>query len=324
MKTQICIFKNISDRTVYGPQISAEAEHAFTSAILQVSGTRQKKIYFLTGHGESSIQSDYSKARAGLKDNLFLVGELDLLNGFGIPQDAAALVIAGPDKDLDSREIKLINDYLKKDGKLLVLLNPNPSESWQQFLSEWWIDVPKGTLIDLGSHVAPNLDHPLVPRNQNSFGFTEVYFPGAAGLLPRKGVPESVKIQPLAWSSSKSWLEKDFSSSEEPQFDQERDQQGPFAIGAMVNKGGTSIVIIGDSDFATDKHFYNGNNSDLFLNTLNRLAAQTEVISVDRKVLPARRLLLSPEQVRFLHVSSIGLLPFLLLIVGGYVRWRRR
>ena len=92
----------------------------------------------------------------------------------------------------------------------------------------------------------------------------------------------------------------------------------------MINKGGTSIVVFGDSDFITDKHFYNGNNSDLFLTNVNRLAASSEVISVDRKVLPARRLLLSPEQVRFLHVSSIGLFPFLLLILGGYVRWRRR
>ena len=92
----------------------------------------------------------------------------------------------------------------------------------------------------------------------------------------------------------------------------------------MINKGGTSIVVFGDSDFNTDKHFYNGNNSDLFLSIVNQLAAETEIISVDRKVLPARRLLLSPEQVRFLHVSSIGLFPFLILIIGGYVRWRRR
>ncbi|MCH2291465.1 MAG: GldG family protein [SAR324 cluster bacterium] len=319
------VFKSEAGQTqVYGPQIVREAEHAFTSAILQVTGTRQKKIYFLKGHGENTIQNEYAKARGGLKDNLFLVGELDLLNGSGIPQDAAALVIPGPDKDLDSRESKLLQGYLQEDGKLLVLLNPNPPESWLRLLSEWGLDVTAGTLIDPASHVAPNLDHPLVPRNQNSFGFTEVYFPGAAGLLPQKDLSKNLKIQPLTWSSRKSWIEKDFSSSKDPQFDPERDQKGPFAIGAMINKGGTSIVVIGDSDFAANKHFYNGNNSDLFLSVINRLAASSEVISVDRKVLPARRLLLSPEQVRFLHVSSIGLFPFLLLILGGYVRWRRR
>ncbi len=319
------VFKGKAGQTqVYGPQIMGAAEHSFTSAILQVTGTRQKKIYFLKGHGESSLQGDYSTVRNGLKDNLFLVGELDLLGRGRIPEDAAALVVPGPSKDLDSQEIQLLQDYLQNGGKLFVLLNPDPSESWKRLLSEWWIEVIDGTMIDPASHVAPNLDHPLIPRNQNSFGFTEVYFPGAAGLFPREGVPESVKIQPLVWTSKKSWSETDFTSSEAPQFDLERDRKGPLALGVMIHKGKTTFVVIGDSDFAANKHFYNGNNSDLFLNVVNRLAAEAEVISVDRKVLPVRRLLLSPEQVRFLHVSSIGLLPFLLLIVGGYVRWRRR
>ena len=71
------VFKSEAGQTqVYGPQIVREAEHAFTSAILQVTGTRQKKIYFLKGHGENTIQNEYAKARGGLKDNLFLVGEL--------------------------------------------------------------------------------------------------------------------------------------------------------------------------------------------------------------------------------------------------------
>ena len=318
------VFKGDAGQTqVYGPQIMGEAEHAFTSAILQVTGTRQKRIYFLTGHGEHRIQDDYSKARDGLKDNLFLVGELDLLNSLGVPKDAAALVIPGPNKDLGNRELKLLKDYLQKNGKLLILLNPDPSESWKKLLSEWRIDVPSGTLIDPATYVAPNVDHPLVPRNQNRFGFTEVYFAGAAGLVPQKDLSVSFKIQPLAWTSRKSWIEKDFKSGEEPKFERLKDQQGPFAIGAMINKGETSIIVFGDSHFATNKHFYNGNNSDLFLSVVNQLAAETEIISVDRKVLPTRRLLLSPEQVRFLHISSIGLFPFLLLIIGGYVRWRK-
>ncbi len=309
---------------VYGPQIVGEAEHAFTSAILQVTGTRQKKIYFLKGHGESSLQGDYSTVRDGLKDNLFLVAELDLLGRGRIPEDAAALVVPGPEKDLDAQEVQLLQGYLQQGGKLFVLLNPDPSESWQRLLSQWWLEVVPGTMIDPASHVAPNLDHPLIPRTQSSFGFTAVYFPGAAGLISRAGLPASVDIQPLVWTSNESWSEMDSDASQAPQFDPQSDRKGPLAIGVMIQKGRTRIAAIGDSDFAANTHFYNGNNSDLFLNVVNRLAVDAEVISVDRKVLPARRLLLSPEQVRFLHVSSIGLLPSLLLILGGYVRWRRR
>ena len=156
------------------------------------------------------------------------------------------------------------------------------------------------------------------------FGFTEVYFAGAIGLIPQKGFPESFRIQPLAWTSAKSWIEKDFNLGEKPEFDKLEDLKGPHAVAAITNRGGTSIVVFGDSDFATDKHFYNGNNSELFLTNINRLTAETEVISVDRKVLPTRRLLMSPEQVRFLHISSIGFFPVFLLIIGGYIRWLRR
>lgn len=84
------------------------------------------------------------------------------------------------------------------------------------------------------------------------------------------------------------------------------------------------MAVIGDSDFASDQNFFNGNNGDLFVSAVNWLAAGKEVVSVDRKVLATRRLLLAPEQARFLLVSSLGLLPLLVLAAGAFVWWRRR
>ena len=57
---------------------------------------------------------------------------------------------------------------------------------------------------------------------------------------------------------------------------------------------------------------------------MNQLAYGEEIISVDRKVLPVRRLVLSPEEARFFNLSSAGLLPLLVLIAGALVWWRRR
>ena len=136
------VFSSEEGKTqVYGPQISAEAEHAFTSAILQVTGIKQKRVYFVKGHGESSIQSEYSTARSGLRDNLFQVGEIDLLSPFGIPENAAALVIAGPQKELGGREIEILENYLENNGRVLLFLNPNPPATWKQLLADWWVDL---------------------------------------------------------------------------------------------------------------------------------------------------------------------------------------
>ena len=138
---------------------------------------------------------------------------------------------------------------------------------------------------------------------------------------------------PLVWTSPESWLEKKFVSGEEPDFDGEADRKGSLAIGVSVSINGgdradgskeTRLVVMGDSDFASNRHFRNGGNSGLFLTSVNWLAAGEDIISVDRKVLPLRQLILDPEEARFLHFSSIGLLPLLLLLAGGYMWWRRR
>jgi hypothetical protein len=320
-------------RQVYGPQIAAEAEHAFTSAILEVTGTKQRKVYFLTGHGEHSIHSDYDSVRSGLRDNLFQVDTLELLNSSGVPEDAAVLIMAGPRQTLTTGEQKVLKEYLENDGRLFILWNPDPPQWLRQLLAGWWLDIVDGTIIDSTSHVAPNPDTPLIPKDRNSFQLGETYFPGAAAVFPKGAIPENAVILPLAWTSPESWIEKNFSLAAKPEFNEQTDRKGPLPIGALVStapvdkatdSSGTRLVLIGDSDFATNRHFQNGNNGNLFLTAVNWLTAGEEIISVDRKALVTRRLLLNPEQARFLHISSMGLLPLLLLLVGVYVWWRRR
>lgn len=319
-------------RQVYGPQISAEAEHAFTSAILEVTGIKQKKVYFLTGHGESGIYTDYDSARSGLRDNLFEVAELDLLRTPEVPEDAAVLVLASPQQPLIESELEVLSSYLEQGGRLMVLVNPGSLGDLGPLLGRWSLEIGDGTVIDPSSHVAPDPDTPLVPRTRNAFRLAEIYFPGAAAVIPQEEIPADLAIVPLAWSSPESWLERGFKPGEQSQFDDQTDRKGPLAVGALVSTApaegsqeiGTRLAVIGDSDFAANRHFRNGNNSDLFLSSINWLAEGEEIIAVDRKVLPIRRLILGPEEVRFLHISSIGLLPVLLLVLGGIVWWRRR
>ncbi|CAB1083693.1 hypothetical protein JY97_07530 [Alkalispirochaeta odontotermitis] len=320
-------------RRVLGPRIAAEAEHAFTSAILEVTGTRQRKVYFLTGHGEHSIHSDYDSARSGLRDNLFQVDQLDLKNASAVPADAAVVILAGPQQPLSKDEQQVLQNYLANDGRLLILWNPDPPQWLRRFLASWWLDIADGTVVDSASHVAPNPHTLLIPGDRNSFKLPETYFPGAAPVFPRGAIPDGAVILPLIWTSAESWIEKEFSLAGKPVFNEQVDRKGPLPIGALVSTTpvdnptgpeGTRLVLIGDSDFAANRHFRNGNNGDLFLTAVNWLTAGGEIISVDRKALVTRRLLLDPEQARFLHISSMGLLPLILLLTGVYVWWRRR
>lgn len=338
--------------------VGLEAEHAFTSAILEVSGVVQKKIYFLTGHGENSISTDYSNVRQSLLDNLYKVGTLDLLFTHSIPEDGAALIIAGPQKALSSGEVEIIERYLESGGWVMILLNPDSPPGIKQLLSSWGVKIEDGTVIDPSSYVAPSIDNPIVPRTRSSFGLSTTYFPGATALIPQPGYTPQAIIAPdgtvsqiywtsnvtqiqmfsLARTSQDSWLEKDFKPNQEPIFDEGTELKGPFDLGFLIfiapplDASGqpiavvppTRLIVIGDSDFASNQHFYNGNNGDFFLNSVNLLTEGKELVSIERKVLPFRRLVVGPEATTFINYSSIALLPLLVLVTGVIIWWRRR
>ena len=352
---QTVIFETELGRRLVLPQeIADQAEHAFTSAILEVTGTVQKKVYFLTGHGEANIDFNYSYARQGLLDNLYKVGTLDLLATPSIPEDTAALIIAGPQELIPFEEVAVIAQYLISGKQALILVNPDSPQEIKQLLSLWGIVIGNGTVIDPSSYVTPNIDTPSVPRTRNEFGLSTIYFPGATALFPFpeyeptsttteggevvvwRSEDSDIQMHALIWASEDSWLEMNFAPPEEPEFDEEtdiRNLNGPLALGFLIltppggeaeEEQGTALIVIGDSDFASNQHFYNGNNSDLFLSAVNWLAAGKELISIERKVLPFRGLVIGPEAARFIEYSSIGLLPLLVLVIGAVIWWRRR
>ncbi len=324
-------------RIVSSPEIMTAAEHAFTSAILEITGTVQKKVYFLTGHGEADISSNYSDARESLRDNLYQVRTLDLIVTPRMPDDCAALVIAGAQESLSISELDIINQYLDEDGRVLILVNPNPPQEIRQLLSSWEIRIEDGLVVDESSYVTPNKQSPRVPRTKNAFGLSgDIYFPEATAILPEETAADStIILLPVAYTSSNSWLEKNYVPGTESVFDEGTDVKGPLALAVLastpiIDERGEQIgedihlLVIGDSDFASNQHFNNVSNGDFFISAINSLTMGKELVSIERKVLPFRKLVVGPEAARFINYSSIGLLPLLVLVIGSIIWWRRR
>jgi ABC-type uncharacterized transport system involved in gliding motility auxiliary subunit len=261
------------------------------------------------------------------------VAELDLRPGGIVPKDATTLVLPGPRRSLTIEETGVLRSYLANGGGLFVLIDPNPPADVRRVLTELGVTIEDGTLIDPDSHVVPNLDVPLVGRAKNGFALAQTYFPGATAIIPNPEMPRELDIAALVWTSEASWLERDDRNADAPTFDPETDRKGPFAIGVLVpasasEEGGASqggrLAIFGDSDFATNRHFQNGNNGDLFVSVVSWVTADKRLVTVERKNLNLRRLILSPEAARLVNLSSIGLLPLILFVAGGHLWWRRR
>jgi ABC-type uncharacterized transport system involved in gliding motility auxiliary subunit len=299
-----------------------EAEHAFTSAILEVTGTAQKKVYFVTGNGEADINGNYSSALRGLRDDLYIVNTVNLLTDPVVPADAAVLVLAAPQTPLTAGEVSSVLNYINQGGHLLVLTDPNYPDGINEILAPFGMKMGTGTIVDIVSSVAPNNDMPLVPEAGNFFSATmglamTTYFPTAVGILP---TDNATTLTPLVHSSLGSWLQKEYDSTKTPAFNEQTDVPGPINIGAMMDR----LIAIGDSDFASNDHFLQVNNGDLFLNSVNWLAEETKLITIRRTALPFRRLTVNEDQTNFITYSSLIIPSAVVLLIGAIVWWYRR
>jgi hypothetical protein len=84
------------------------------------------------------------------------------------------------------------------------------------------------------------------------------------------------------------------------------------------------IAVIGDSDFATNSFFHILGNGTLFLNTVNYLAAQENLIGLEPRSYDLPRVDLTNRQMKGTFFLSIILIPALMAVVGIAVWWRRR
>ncbi|MDB9375472.1 ABC transporter, partial [Nodularia sphaerocarpa CS-585] len=85
------------------------------------------------------------------------------------------------------------------------------------------------------------------------------------------------------------------------------------------------LVVIGDSDFATDGLFQQQLNGDVFLNSVTWLSQQDQQpLSIRPKEEKNRRINLNIVQANVLTLSSLLLLPLMGLIIAAIIWWKRR
>lgn len=275
-----------------------------------------------------------------------------LLSENNIP---AVVVIAGAESDFTLQDSAIISEYLWQGGTLLLTIEPEATpDGVKTFLYKYGIAVGEGTIYDMASFVAPRPNYLQIkktngqlPIHEITTDFDVLYLPGSSFLastispdtvpLSENGEPY-LKHIPLAFTTLESWAQK-VSDVEDFNYDVETDILGPFptilAIEAISELGKfpiekedgsiaqTSIVVVGDTDFASNKYSGSAKNSDLFINSINWLAKDFELISIRPKTQAYRELVLTKSERDFIRWSGWLLMPTLITI-GGFISWWRR
>lgn len=335
-------------------------EEQITSAILSVTSGEKARIFFLTGHGELSLEDTQATGlgtiKATLEDQQYQVDELNLATEEKptIPGDCAVLVIPGPTEAIRQEEMDAIATYAGQGGNLLVALSANGPDM-SELLGTYGIDAYEGSIRDrqagyLGAAEIPMVRvvgrHRIV-ENLSRFPIAlltprplEVLDPSMHDPMEPGMPPQPPQAEPLLETSPQAWLEKPDSESPERETGE---QGGPFTVAAVVDAGqppqdpmmpmtpeleqsGPRIVVLGDAEMMTDQFINLGlsGNAYLVLNSINWLMENEKLISIPPKDDLPRFLTMTAGQKRFVWALVVGIVPVAIGLAGFIVWWRRR
>lgn len=324
-------------------QVTYASETDITSALVRLANPGQRTVYFLSGHGEYSPEDSgdrsYSEIKSLLSAKNYTVNTLNLLATRNIPEDALALIIAGPDKPISTEEMTLIQAYLDRGGSLIYLAEPtivtqfgDAEDPLATYLEkQWGIRLGKDMVIDLNYNPpsvavsAKYAQHPITERMYN----LAVVMPSARSISPVQIEGTDVQSFILTETAQNSWAETDFVSLKNNQaaFNQEQDIPGPIglAIAATNAKTGARVVVIGDSDFASDRNYAQYGNGDFLINSIDWAAKQENLINLTPKKTTQRILILRNNiTLGVILLTTVFVIPGLTLIAGIMVWIQRR
>jgi ABC-type uncharacterized transport system involved in gliding motility auxiliary subunit len=313
-------------------------EQDITSAILKVSETEPRKVYFTTGHRERDPKeggaAGYSRIRLLLERDNY---EIELLNLQTItdtlPADADAIIVAGPRVPFAPEEAERLREYLAAGGKVMILADPGLDTGLEPVLEVMGLRLNDDVVVDparsfFGDVATPLVtDFPFHTITKDLAGLT-VFFPLARSVAKDEKLPPEVTVTELMQSSSRSWGEMNV--QQRPTRPDGEDPRGPLTLAAVATgPKGSRLAVFGDSDFVSNNVLSSVRgsfgNPDLFKNTVNWLTESEELIAIGPKPPDVRFIRpLTGGQQNLLLLTTAGLMPLLVLAAGAYVWWQRR
>src|SRR5579859_6506741 len=303
------------------------------------------KVYFTTGHGEPALDGsspqDYSAIKAGLEADNFTTAPLNLLTARTVPDDASEVVIGGPTNPFLPEELDALKAYLQGGGKLIAVVGPTSKTDLSSLFQPYGVAFTGNVVFDPAKSV-PQDPRVIVVDGYGTHAITTdlrdlTFFPFTTNITYPTSPPSGMAIVPLAQSSDSSWADP---NPQQPQ-KQPSDPGGPLALAVAVDAGSgppdpttgaatstpnsARLVLIGSPELISNNSLGQvPGNQTLFLNSVNWVAAQDNLINVRAPDTTPRQVVLTSSQMNLVAYSSFLFLPLAVLAAGAAVWWTRR
>lgn len=325
-------------------EAQSSTEEGLTNAIVRLL-KGQKTVYFIQGHGERDVDSSdragYGKVKKQLESENRQVKTLVLLQKMEVPADCSLLVIAGPRNDFLAQEVETIKKYLTGGGRALFLLDPGVElPNLAKLLADWNVTLRNDLAIDenpVAQLVGASPSMPLILKYGSSpivqpLARTATLFPLTRSFEVGKEYKAGVSAESLCETSPDSFGVADFDPKvREVRYRAGKDTKGPLSVavaGTITGEGAKKtegrFVAVGTSMLAVNNYLPFEGNRDLFMNMVNWLSAEEDLISIRPKPPESQRLNMTAQQMRRVLYLGVFGLPILIIALGTSVWWRRR
>lgn len=301
-----------------------DADGQLTSAISKVTGQEEKKIYCVTGHGESSMSSYMlslmSKAAVDSEElNLFMTEE--------IPEDCEMLIFNGPTSDISDGEKDVVDNYIKSGGNVIILMSEETPASGNlaDLTASYAITLEDGYVADMERNYLGNY-YAIFPDITDTTGLTGDLDTGMVMVNNSRALSlgessEELDVNALMETSDYGYLVS--GNSEE---------EGSYVLAAAATYTATeddettigNLVVFGSQsliDESITEAFANLDNKSLFMNVMTSVLGDVQNLSIEAKSL----------EVQYNTVQSGGAISVFLIfvipaafLITGFIFWYRR
>ena len=324
-------------------------EQTISSALIRLVRRAPQTLCGLEGNGERQLDGEAPQglqlARLTAERNGIATRGLDLTVAGSIPADCTILVMAAPTIALLPNEIQLVNDWMAKSGKMLLLSEPG-GPNLDAITSRWGLRVLPGIVFDPPRASAGDPTSLLVndfpTESPVAQDVPRAGFVTAGGITTAASEDTGLTVAKVLQSSDQSWLESNPAATPAVYEEGKGDRGGPVVLGGAADRSEakptgetrlpgdkpsiarTRLLAFADADWASNAYLESLANDRLLINSFNWLASEEDLVAIPGVDPDLRRLDLTPSQRQAMGIGSIGAIPAAVLLVGAGVWLRRR
>ena len=322
-------------------------EEDITGAMVRALKGGERTACFIVSSGEHSItdsdRDGYSAVKDLIEKNNYKTDTVKLLEKPEIPQTCTVVIVGGPTRDYLPTEITALKNYVENGGRALFMVDPplkfsgngvDENRPLMSLLEGWGVTPQKDLVLDtsgVGQLFGLGPEFPLVTTYTQQAIVRDMKevpsgFPLARSLDIKNA--DKTSVEKLFETTDNSFATMNLSSPEIRE--SKTDMHGPLTLGAAgtyntgKENGNGRFVVVGSSRWVSNGFLKFNGNRDLFMNMMNWLSSDEDLISIRPKQQDDRPLTMNNRQMSTVFYESVVFLPLLIVAAGVGVWWKRR